>query len=209
MKRALIFVLVLTFVIMSGSAFAQTRLPQKEIFLGGAVPLSPDGFKDYFQTGLSMHGQYVIFPMNNIGVSFGAAFEFFLFDGDKWLEDAELDGMGYDATGHLTVLELGVGLRPYLTPATASSQIFLFGMPTLNFISEKETYTDEVYDEEYEYTGDDSNFGFAIGGGIEMPAGSVNIILQGIYRSILDYKPDEGSEGNDLSFVGITAGIVF
>jgi len=210
MKRALILIVVLTMVLSAGSAFAQQRLPQKEIFIGGAIPLSPDGFKDYFKTGISIHGQYVIFPMNNVGISFGAAFEYFLFDGDKFLEYYELQDYFQDATGYVSVVELGIGIRPYLTPATANSQIFLFGMPTINFLSEKETYTD-VYDDEYEFTGNDTNFGLALGGGIEMPAGNVNIIIQGVYRSIFKFQPDEDSDedGENLSFLGITAGIVF
>lgn len=209
MKRSLVFIVMLVLVLSTSTVFAQQRLPQKEIFIGGAIPLAPDGFKDYFQTGLSIHGQYVIFPMNNIGISFGAAFEYFLFNGDKWLEEYELNDTDYSAEGHLTVLELGIGIRPYITPATASSQIFLFGMPTINFISEKETYTDEIFDEEYEYTGEDTNFGIAFGGGIEMPAGSVNLIIQGVYRTIISYQPDEEFDENNLSFLGLTVGIVF
>ncbi len=209
MKRTLILIVVLTLVLSAGSAFAQQRLPQKEIFIGGAVPLAPDGFKDYYKTGLSIHGQYVVFPMNNVGISFGAAFEYFLFDGDKWLEDWGYDNMGYSVDGYLTVVELGVGVRPYLTPATANSQIFLFGMPTINIISDKKTLKDEIYDDEEEFTEDDTNFGIAIGGGIEMPAGNVNIIIQGVYRSIFSYQPDEDYDAEDISFFGITAGIVF
>lgn len=63
---------------------AQNRSSQIELFGGVAFPLAPDFFKDYNKLGGSIHGQYVIFPSPNMGISIGAAIEGFSFDGDKY-----------------------------------------------------------------------------------------------------------------------------
>ncbi|OGB60264.1 MAG: hypothetical protein A2Y94_02120 [Caldithrix sp. RBG_13_44_9] len=205
MKRFTIVVLLLLFVISLSSVFAQSRKPQIELFGGVAIPLAPDGFKDYYKMGFSGHGQYVIFPSPKLGVSFGAAYEKFTFDGDKLLEDFGLAGLGLDVTGSASVIELGVGLRPYLTPVESNTQMFLFGMGTYNFIKSEATISYQGLEESYS---DDLNkFGLAAGAGLELPAGtSMNIILQGVFRFI--FTSDE-EMGGTTQFVGITAGLAF
>ncbi|MCP4584135.1 MAG: hypothetical protein GY839_21190 [candidate division Zixibacteria bacterium] len=206
MKRTLICVALLLIVLMVAPSHGQGRLPQFELFVGGAIPLAPDGFKDYYKTGLSIHGQYVIFLSPSIGLSFGAAYEFFMFDSDAFNDDfAEAYGwdprdFGIDTDGNSGILELGVGVRPYLTPATANSQIFLFGMGTYNALKNEVTVSDGDTEETIE--GNESKMGAALGAGIELPAGNMNVIIQGLYRFIF-------TEGETTSFVGVTGGIVF
>jgi len=205
MKRFVIVILLVLFVVSLTSVFAQSRKPQIELFGGVAIPLAPDGFKDYYKMGFSGHGQYVIFPSPKLGVSFGAAYEKFTFDGDKLLEDFGLAGLGLDVTGSASVIELGVGLRPYLTPVESNTQMFLFGMGTYNFIKSEATISYQGLEESYS---DDLNkFGLAAGAGLELPAGtSMNIILQGVFRFI--FTSDE-EMGGTTQFVGITAGLAF
>lgn len=205
MKRFVIVILLVLFVVSLTSVFAQSRKPQIELFGGVAIPLAPDGFKDYYKMGFSGHGQYVIFPSPKLGVSFGAAYEKFTFDGDKLLEDYGLQGLGLDVTGSASVIELGVGLRPYLTPVESNTQFFLFGMATYNFLKSEATVSYEGVEESIS---DDLNkFGLAAGAGLELPAGtSMNIILQGVFRFIFT---SDDEMGGTTQFVGITAGLAF
>jgi hypothetical protein len=205
MKRFTIILLLVVFVLSLSSVFAQSRKPQIEVFGGVAVPLGPDDFKDYYKMGFSGHGQYVIFPSPKLGVSFGVAYEKFTFDGDKLLEDLGLADLGLDVTGSASVIELGVGVRPYLTPVESNSQFFLFGMATYNFLKAEATVS---YMGMEESISDDLNkFGLAAGAGLELPAGtSMNIILQGVFRFIFT---SEDEMGGTTQFVGITAGLAF
>ena len=202
--------------------------------------MAPDGFKDFYQSGYSIHGQYVIFPTPRIGISIGGAYEFFLFDNDAYIDDLyeDLDYLfpeeEYSTEGSASIIELGLGLRPYLTSPTSSFQFFLFGMGTFNIFNSEVT---EEYDFYYTYLGEtyhavgdstyDSNvskIGFSAGAGFEIPAGQVNIIVQGLVRFMpsirtVKSKLDESwgefwsieweEKEEPHSFVGITAGIVF
>lgn len=186
LKLTIITVLLL-FVV--SNVFAQKRSPQIELFLGGAIPLGPELFKEAYQIGISGHGQYVLFPSPKLGISLGAAFEGFTVS-------SELKDLGID--GELTIVELGVGLRPYLTPMEASTQIFLFGMGTFTFLEAK--FADDFGNEE---TAKEQKPGVVFGGGLELPAGArFNIILQAVTRVIF-------TEGDATSFLGLTAGLVF
>ena len=211
MKRTVILLTALLLLIAASQALSQiSRKSQFEIFGGAAFPLSPDVFKDYYKLGYSIHGQYVIFPSPRLGIAFGAAYEPFTFDGDAFLEDLEeawgAPLEGYEIEGTAKIIEVCAGLRPYLTSSMSSTQIFLFGMATYNFLMEEATikYTDPFwgYTEDTE-TAEDDEFGLAAGAGIEIPAGDrLNIIVQGITRFIF-------TEDETTSFVGVTAGIVF
>jgi hypothetical protein len=210
-KFAVVFLLVL-FVISLNSVLAQgIRKPQFEVFAGVGIPLSPEDFKDYYKVGFSGHAQYVLFPAPKLGIAFGAAYEKFTFDGDKFLEDYGFSGTGVDVTGSASVVELGIGVRPYLTPMESNNQFFLFGMATFNFLSEKA----EVSYQGLSASADTSynKFGLAAGAGFEFPAGtSINIIIQGVFRFIFteSYKDEYGDEyGGTTSFVGITGGVAF
>ncbi len=208
MRRTSIVLLILALFVLSGQALAQARRGQVELFAGGAIPLAPDGFKDYFKVGYSLHGQYVMFPSERLGVSFGAAYELFSFNGDKFIEDLGLgDYTDYiDVTGNADIVELAVGLRPYLTPPTANTQFFLLGQGTYNMLGTEMTAEINIpgyYSEKVTEKGDENKFGFAVGAGFEMPFSStMNLIIQGLYRHI--FTEDEAT-----TFVGITAGIVF
>ncbi len=206
MKRFVIVVLLVVFVLSLSSVFAQTRKPQIEVFGGVAIPLAPDGFKDYYKMGFSGHGQYVIFPSPKLGVSFGAAYEKFTFDGDKFVEDIfgeQIEGL--DVTGSASVIELGIGLRPYLSPVESNTQMFLFGMATYNFLKSEASISYMGYEESF--SDDVNKFGLAAGAGLELPAGtSMNIILQGVFRFIFTSEEDFGGT---TQFVGITAGLAF
>lgn len=202
MKNVGLLLVIVLLLCLLGQSFAQlTRKPQIELFGGVAVPLSPDEFKDYYKVGASIHGQYVMFPSPKLGISFGAAYETFTFDGDALLEDIGYADMGVKVTGGADVLELGVGLRPYLTPVEASTQFFIFGMATYNVLTQtaKVSYMGQTE----EIDEDDSKFGVAAGAGIEVPATeSLNLIIQGLTRFIF-------TEEETTSFIGITAGVVF
>ena len=212
MKKFLVVTILALFILSLNSVFAQgARKPQFEGFAGVAVPLGPEDFKDYYKVGFSGHAQYVLFPSPKLGVVFGAAYEKFTFDGDKFLEDIGLDGLGLDVTGSASVVELGLGVRPYLTPVESNNQFFLFGMATYNFLSEKA----EVTFQGTSASADTSynKFGVAAGAGFEFPAGtSINIIIQGVFRFIFteSYKDEFGDEyGGTTTFVGITGGVAF
>lgn len=185
---------------VSGTS-AQDRRNQIELFGGVAIPLAPEEFKSYYKLGGSLHGQYVLFPSPNLGISLGVAVEGFTVDQDAVLEDYGLVGTGVEVDATASIVELGVGVRPYLTPATANTQFFLFGMGTYNVLKEKVTATYLGQTETVEVDGNE--FGVAGGAGLEIPAGEkLNIIIQGLTRFIF-------TEGSTTSFVGITAGVVF
>ncbi|MEJ2051841.1 MAG: hypothetical protein P8Y60_18775, partial [Calditrichota bacterium] len=135
----------------------------------------------------------------------------FTFDSDKFLEETGLGDYGFDVSGSASVVELGVGIRPYLTPVESNNQFFLFGMATYNFLSEKA----EASFQGISASADTSynKFGLAAGAGFEFPAGtSVNIIVQGVFRFIFteSYTDDFGDKyGGVTTFVGITGGVAF
>ncbi len=210
MRRFFVTTLLLAFG-LSVSGFAQmpniSRQPQIEVFAGFAVPLSPKDFSDYYKVGISLHGQYVMFPSPKLGISFAAAYEGFSFDGDKFLQDLQAsdpltDYSGVGVDGSASVIELGVGLRPYLTSPEANTQMFLYGMLTYNILKTK---ADLSYNGRNFYSGEDTEkkFGVALGPGVEIPINdTMNLIGQGVFRYI--FTNDEGT-----SFLGITTGLVF
>lgn len=212
MKRGYIWVVALAFLLMASQAFAQySRRGQIELYGGAAFPMAPEGFKDYFKMGYSLHGQYVMFPSPSLGISFGAAYELFAFNSDAVLEDA-LAGWGeeyedyFEVEGNMSIVELGIGIRPYISSPQSSNQIFLFGMGTYNLMSgeAKLKYDIPGYGSGEEDSGewDDDYFGIAAGAGMELPFGSsMNLILQGLYRFIF-------TEEETTSFIGVTAGLV-
>lgn len=210
MKTLIVTVLILVLG-LSGMSYAQlgqvSRQPQIEVFGGFAVPLSPKNFSDYYKVGLSLHGQYVMFPSPKLGVSFALAFEGFSFDGDKFIQDMQAadpytDYSGFGVDGSASIVELGVGVRPYLTSPEANTQFFLYGMLTYNILKTK---SDLSYNGRNFFHGEDkeNKFGVALGPGIEIPLNeTMNLIGQGVFRYI--FTSDKGT-----SFLGITTGIVF
>jgi hypothetical protein len=216
MKRVLIGVMMLAVILSASNVFAQGRLPQFEVYMGAGIPLGPDWFKDYYQVGFSLHAQYVRFVTPNVGLSITGGYEIFTFNQDAATTDLEDAGFtNIDISGKAAIAEFGVGIRPYLTPATANAQIFLFGMGTVNVIKEslEGSYYDPYYDINWTLTDADpeTKFGIAAGGGIEMPAGNMNLIFQGVARFIFGYGEDSelDQEGETISFLGVTAGLVF
>lgn len=210
MRKGMLVAVIL--LLVAGQLYGQSRRNQVELFAGAALPMAPDEFKDYYKIGYSLHGQYVIFPSPKLGISFGAAYEMFSFD-DQAVKD-EFDDMGYDFSsldieGSASVIEIGIGVRPYLTPPEASTQFFIFGMGTYNFLK-SEVKVEYEYDAYY-YTesgtmtveGDEDKVGLAVGAGLEIPASeSMNIIIQALYRFIF-------TEDETTSFLGITGGVAF
>lgn len=107
-----------------------------------------------------------------------------------------------DIETDLEILELTAGIRPYLTPLEAKTQIFLFGMATLNLVHGS-SIVRPAPGLVGERTIDQYGPGLALGGGVEIPAGSIfNIILQAVGRLIF-------LEDDTTSFLGVTAGLVF
>ncbi|NOX90695.1 MAG: hypothetical protein GXO77_16970 [Calditrichaeota bacterium] len=210
MKHLLVLTLILTLGLstLSYAQFEQlSRQPQIEVFGGIAIPLSPEDFSDYYKLGYSINGQYVIFPSPRLGVSFTVAFEPFTFDGDKFMEDIQAedpltDYSGFGVDGTARILELGIGVRPYLTSPEATTQFFLFGMGTYNVLKTEAslTYNDKEF---FSIEDKENKFGIAGGAGFEMPmTESLNLIIQGVFRLIF-------TEDESTSFLGVTAGAVF
>lgn len=186
MRSWILFVLILPLLVPT-DGFAQKRNNQWEFFVGAAVPLAPEGIEDVVNVGFSIHGQYVIFLTPKFGLSIGIA-------GETFTESDDVSDAGID--GELKVAELGIGLRPYLTPLASSVQFFLFGMGTYNRV--EATFTDELG---FEVNADERKPGVAFGAGLEVPFGpKFNLLLQGLTRVIF-------TEGESFSFVGITAGL--
>ncbi len=203
-KAGLLLVVMLLF---STNGFTQKRNNQFEIFIGGAVPLSPEWVKNTFEIGASIHGQYVMFLSPRIGLSLGLA-------GEGFTVDSEInDFYGYDT--QLAVGELGVGLRYYVTPMESNIQMYLFGMGTYNIVIYKgvHSFYDPIsgiflYEDEGETK--EKKPGVAFGGGFEIPAGeSFNLLFQGLVRVMfVDFLKVE-DENDYFSFIGVTAGLAF
>ncbi|MHB2148945.1 hypothetical protein ACX8XP_07820 [Calditrichota bacterium LG25] len=210
MKKFFIVSIIFAFVFTT-SGFSQfgeiSRKPQIEVFGGLAIPMAPDEFKDYFKMGYSIHGQYVMFPSSKLGISFGAAYEPFAFDGDKMMEDIQAmdpytDYTGVGIDGSASILELGIGVRPYLTSPEATTQFFLFGMGTYNIIKTEISISYQGIDMGSE-SDETKKMGVAAGAGLEMPlTETMNMIIQGLYRIIF-------TEDENTTFLGVTAGLVF
>lgn len=235
--------LMLVMLVGTSQLFAQARRGQFEIYAGANIPLGPEEFKDYYKMGFSLNGQYVFFPSVRVGIPIFAGYEFFSVNSDAINDDfesalrAELQGSGLelvssnlDVGGSASIIRFGAGVRPYLTAPEASTQFFLFGNATFNILKSKTelnggsiTVTDGINTETVELEGgvssegDESKFGLAIGGGIEIPAGEkINLIFQGmanfIFTSSEEIDLGDGTTekvGGTTSFVGITAGIIF
>lgn len=208
MRRTSIVLLIVALFVLSGQALAQARRGQVELFAGGAIPLAPAEFKDYFKVGYSLHGQYVVFPSEDLGISFGAAYELFSFNRDKFIEDLGLKPYSdyIDVTGNVYIVGLALGLRPYLTAPAANTQFFLLGQAAYNMLGGELTAEVNIpgyYYGKETYKVDENKVGIAVGGGFETPFSStMNLIIQGLYRYIF-------TEGEATTFLGITAGIVF
>ncbi len=207
--KKLLLIMVLVAGCFVSTSFGQARAPQMEIFGGVAIPLAPEGFKDYFKMGFSPHFQYVMFPTQKLGISFGVDYEYFTFDDGKIKSDFDDLGItGVDITGGASNVEFSIGIRPYITDPEASTQIFLYAMGTYNLLSQESEIDYDSYWESFglvdeKITDDTSEPGFGGGVGMEIPAGdSFNLIIQGVFRSIL-------TEDESTNFLGLSAGIVF
>ncbi|KAA3613752.1 MAG: hypothetical protein DWQ05_15860 [Calditrichaeota bacterium] len=199
LRNALFLIIIV--LLSATQVFAQGRSSQWEIFGGAAFPLSPDSFKDFYKVGGSFHGQYVMFPSPTVGISFGFAFEGFTVDEDAFYEESGLTPDDVTIESEATIVEYGIGIRPYLTSAESNTQLFLFGMGTYNVINEKTKFEDFFSTSEFEF--EDKKWGLAAGAGLEFPAGDrLNIILQGLVRFIF-------TEEENTSFVGVTGGLAF
>jgi len=209
MKLSKLFIIALIVMIAAGNGFSQVRQSQIELYGGIAFPMAPDGFKESFNMGYSIHGQYVMFLNPKLGISFGLAYEPFSVNKDELMDGVD------DAS--FNVFELGIGVRPYLSSPEANTQFFVFGMATYNMMKMSAEGSYEYYDyysgtwytEEYDESIDENKMGIAVGGGLEMPLNDrMNLIVQGLYRFIFFSEDDDLSDEN-VSFLGITAGIVF
>ncbi len=230
-----LIILLLTISLLPFYAHAQiSRNNQTEVYFGLGLPMKPETFKDYFNTGLSLNLQHVIFLTPRIGIPIFAGYEIFtvnteaiandfrdLLVGNVFYDDLgnaySIEDATLDASGSASMLKVGIGLRPYLTPPTASLQIFLFGNVSYNML--KTTYQDkggnitivdglgnyyEIPVEPSEpYEDKENRFGVAAGAGIEIPLGETfNLIFQGLYHAV--FTDDENT-----TFIGLTAGLIF
>ena len=201
MKLRQLLILIAILFLSTTQLFAQGRKRQTEIFAGAAFPLSPQEFKDWYKVGGSIHGQYVAFPSPTVGISFGVAVEGFAVDENAFLDDLGLSGSGVNVDATLSITELGIGIRPYLTSAESNTQLFLFGMGTYNLLTSESKIDDgfTTYNDKTE----EKAWGIAAGAGMEIPAGDrFNIILQGLVRFIF-------TEVDKTNFIGVTGGIAF
>ncbi len=212
-----------------------TRSNQTEIYFGLGFPMQPEVFKEYYNTGLSLNVQHVIFLTPRIGIPVFGGYEIFTVNTDAIASDfrdilvgtvlyddfgnpiGQITDASLSASGSASMLKLGVGLRPYITPPTASLQIFLFGNVSYNVL--RTTYKDEggsvtiedVFGNVLEVpiegsdpvTDSENRLGVAGGAGIEMPFGeNFNLIFQGLYHVIF-------TEDENTAFIGLTAGLIF
>ncbi|MGH7491250.1 MAG: hypothetical protein ACREOO_02520 [bacterium] len=243
MKLAKMSIPLLVSLLCATSLFAQTRRSQTEIYTGAAFPLGPDWFKDFYKIGLSGNVQYVLFPSQRLGIPIFVGYEGFTVDANAIANASAADLVGrpildasgnprgtvingnIDATGSASAIKFGIGARPYLTRPESSTQFFLFGTATYNFLMQKTKINGG------EYTGRDflgnvqtfpitnadivtvyggtefevkpKKFGLTAGGGFELPAGeSLNLILQGLFNIIF-------TDTESTTFLGVTAGVVF
>lgn len=194
MKYLRLASVVLTMFLLTGDSLAQSRNNQWEIFFGAAFPLEPEGIKDVYKVGVSAHLQYVMFATPRLGISFGIA-------GEGFTETDELNDAGLNS--ELTVGEIGIGIRPYLSSPESNLQVYLFGMGTYSTI--KATFADDFGNE---ISSDESKPGVAFGAGVEVPFGSrINLLFQGLARVIFTDTLD--GEVERFQFVGLTGGIAF
>ncbi|MFZ0390306.1 MAG: hypothetical protein WAN36_07575 [Calditrichia bacterium] len=240
MKKFMVVLLITVFCLSATQAFGQfARKNQVEVFAGASFPMSPDEFKDFYKMGLSLNAQYVIFVSPRIGIPIFAGYERFTVDNDA-ISDMykdELVGMAFydgngnywevtdasvDTKGSASAFKFGAGIRPYLTPPEASTQIFLFGRASYNLLKVKQEFdgaevtVEDMFGNqdminispsdlggEADFSSDENKFGVGFGAGLEIPAGeSFNMIFQGMYNIIF-------TDEDNTSFIGVTAGIVF
>ncbi|MEJ2636100.1 MAG: hypothetical protein P8184_12515 [Calditrichia bacterium] len=238
MRRIFALVLIFVLLLLSVQAFGQiSRKNQIEIYAGAGFPIKPDAFKDFYKMGMSLNAQYVIFPSARLGIPIFAGYERFTVD-DQAISDLFGQGLiggyipdnsGYyweitdaslESSGSASLIKIGAGIRPYLTAPEASTQIFLFGNASYNFLKTKSEVKSASLDVQEYYTGttgtikltaadfekyeeSENRFGAGVGAGLEVPVGSsFNMIFQGMYNMIF-------TKEESTSFVGVTAGVVF
>jgi hypothetical protein len=143
------------------------------------------------------------------------AYEPFVVNEDGFIEDwtgyEQIDwtrqGYDLDLDVHLNIFELSLGVRPYLTQPDENFQLFVFGMGTYNIIESDVGYTlsDGVDTISENFDVNEQRFGIAVGGGLEMPVGdALNFLFQAVYRFVF---VDELTNGDTISFLGLTAGV--
>ncbi len=156
-----------------------------------------------------------------------------IYDQNTGAQIGQVSGASLQTEGSARAIKLGAGVRPYLTAPEAPTQFFLFANATFNFLTTKTTlgggavtYNNFLTGgtETLNITKDDLNsilgqsewkddvnkLGLGGGLGVEIPAGeSVNLIFQGLFNII--FSASEGTDGNkdNVTFVGVTAGVVF
>jgi len=217
----------LVFFISVTMGYSQKRPGHLEVTGGAAFLTAPDEIKDYIKMGYNVQGQYVTFLSPTVGLSFGVGYNYFPIDAEKFEDEIydELSYSGYDiqldqleVSGNVNILELSIGLRPYLSSPDAPNKLFVFGNGTYNMLKAKSkaefTATYSYYDPYYGYyestteaevesEADEEDFGITSGAGVELQMGTHSkLTIQGSYRFIF-------TEDENTNFIGVTAGIVF
>lgn len=207
--------------------YSQYRPGHLEVTGGASFMTAPEEVKDYIKMGFNVQGQYVAFLSPTVGLSFGVGYNYFPVDEEKFEDEIydELFATGYDiqldeldVSGNVNILELSIGLRPYLSAPDAPNKIFIFGNGTYNMLKAKSkaefTATYSYYDPYYGYyestteaevesEADEEKFGINAGAGIELQMGAHSkLTIQGGYRFIF-------TEDENTNFIGVTAGIIF
>ena len=216
MKYRLLCLIILITLISLTSAYPQEdRRGQIELRGGVALPMAPNYFSKWYSMAYSIHGQYVLFLTQQLGISIGVAYEPFVLNEDGFIEEwtgyKQIDWarQGYDLNldVHLNIFEISLGVRPYLTQPDENFQLFVFGMGTYNIINSDVGYTlsDGVDTVSENFDSSEERFGIAVGGGMEMPVGdTLNFIFQAVYRFIF---VDKLTNGDTVNFLGLSAGI--
>lgn len=236
MKRALIALSVLLFAASTSGLNAQlSRRPQFEFYGGLALPMAPEGFKEYMQMGLSGNVQYVIFPSPRFGITVNLGYESFITDNDRFTNFLSTSLTGYDADYWINqgydidpsaeisaaAIRFGGGVRPYITPPESNMQFFLLAQANYNLLNYKFTAADlpAAYDytasELWVYNFDDNSYEETFGENDENVVGfgfgaGIEIPAGNTYNIVIQalYSVLNTSE-ESTSFLTLTAGLVF
>ncbi|MEX2369033.1 MAG: outer membrane beta-barrel protein [Candidatus Paceibacterota bacterium] len=169
---------------------------------GSNLPSSPDGFSDYWHSGVALGAGGVATITQNFGVVAGLDYNRFGLSGEKFVEDFGLDAFGVSVSGgSVNVLNMSGGLKATLSPSNSVSPYVISDIGAFLMIVSDIKVEDGRRQSVEEIDESQTRFGASLGAGLDLKmTPSHGVFVEARYSRIF-------RSGDDLSFFPLRVGI--
>lgn len=192
------------FIATTTLSWAQTETEKTtDLFFSAGIgfPSKPQGFSDYWKMGFNVGGG-VGFPISpSISLTGSIDYNSFPFDEDGFLKSLGLSGSGVSVTGgSASIFTITGNVKALLN--TAPGRVAPYATAGLGFLSLSTADATVAYQGQTATAKGDSESAFSLlfGAGIEIPAGTSTLFIEGKYG--LGF-----TKGESTAFIPIKAGV--